>query len=53
MMSEELLRLNKLYDSVYEKFETKIDKLKAKRDYELSSIYDAINKEKQIKNSSP
>jgi hypothetical protein len=52
-MSEELIRLNKLYDSVYEKFETKIDNLKAKRDYQLSCIHDAINKEKQIKSLVP
>ena len=49
-MNSELIRLKKLYDTVSEKYDKRIDKLNAKRDYELGFIWNCICKE-QAKDS--
>jgi hypothetical protein len=40
----ELERLNKLYDEVYEKYNKRLNSLTAKRDYEISYIWNEICK---------
>ena len=40
----ELERLHKLYDEVYEKYNKRLNSLTAKRDYEISYIWNEICK---------
>ena len=44
-MNSEIIRLKKLYQSSHDKYDKRVDKLIAKRDYELGVIWDALIKE--------
>tara|TARA_R110002050_G_scaffold67251_1_gene145609 strand:- start:2098 stop:2274 length:177 start_codon:yes stop_codon:yes gene_type:complete len=44
-MDSEIIRLKKLYQLSYDKYDKRIDKLIAKRDYELGVIWDSLIKE--------
>lgn len=44
-MNSEIIRLKKLYQSSHNKYDKRVDKLIAKRDYELGVIWDALIKE--------
>ena len=45
IMDSEIIRLKKLYQLSYDKYDKRIDKLIAKRDYELGVIWDSLIKE--------
>ena len=44
-MNSEIIRLKKLYQSSHDKYDKRVDKLIAKRDYELGVIWDSLIKE--------
>ena len=48
--TRELVRLQKLYEDVGEKYDKKIDKIKEKEDKEMSFIWLEICKQKEVVN---
>lgn len=49
--TRELVRLQKLYDDVGEKYDKKIDKIREKEDKEMSFIWLEICKQKEVVNN--
>ena len=44
---KEVMRLRKVYDKTYEKYDKRIDKLVEKRDYELEYVWKSIMDEEE------